>query len=84
MNNCKCKVDETTGWTTVRCCNVCGKSVENFWYVPKSIENETLSTTIDLMRSVIDKLINASKPTYSEAEKMIIKESIDRHFPTAC
>ena len=33
MTGCKCTVEETTGWTTVRCCNVCGESVEDFWNV---------------------------------------------------
>lgn len=39
---------------------------------------------IKLMRSVIDKLINESKPKYSEAEKLIIKDSIDRRFGKSC
>lgn len=28
MSNCKCTPDETTGWTTVKCCNICGKPLE--------------------------------------------------------
>lgn len=28
---CKCTPDETTGNTTVRCCNICGKPTEEFW-----------------------------------------------------
>ena len=34
MNKCKCTPDETTGWTEVKCCNICGKPVEDFWDVP--------------------------------------------------
>ena len=33
MNNCKCTVEETTGWTEVKCCNNCGNPVEDFWNV---------------------------------------------------
>lgn len=33
-----------------------------------------------LFTSVIDKLINESKPKYSDAEKLVIKDSIDRHM----
>lgn len=30
--NCTCKVEETTGWTTVKCCNVCGLPIpEEIW-----------------------------------------------------
>jgi len=47
---------------------------------PQLIENETLSTTVDLMRSIIDKLLNIGKPTYSEAELIIINDSIKRHM----
>lgn len=36
--------------------------------------------TSDLIRSIIDKMLNIDKPTYSETELMIIKESIDRHM----
>lgn len=35
---------------------------------------------VDLMRSIIDKILNIDKPTYSEAELLIIKDSIDRHM----
>ena len=43
MTKCRCTVEETTGWTTVRCCNVCGKSVEDFWNVTtlKELKAET-------------------------------------------
>ena len=40
MNKCKCTPDETTGWTEVKCCNICGKPVEDFW----CINNEALYT----------------------------------------
>ena len=80
MNKCTCTVDETTGWTHVKCCNICGKPVEDFWAVPDLIENETPSKIVDLMRSIIDKFLNESKPLYSEAELLIIKDSIGRHI----
>jgi len=28
-----CKCADSTGWTTVKCCNQCGKSIELFWRV---------------------------------------------------
>ena len=38
---CKCKVEETTGWTTVKCCNICGLPIQseqwNFRIEPISI-----------------------------------------------
>ncbi len=34
----------------------------------------------ELLMRVIDKLINASKPKYNDEEKLVIKNSIDRHF----
>ena len=80
MNNCKCTVEETTGWTEVKCCNICGKSVEDFWTVPKLIENETLSATVDLMRSIINKFINVENPTYTEAELLIINDSSNMYM----
>ena len=27
-STCKCTVEETTGWTKVRCCNICGKPLK--------------------------------------------------------
>jgi len=30
-SNCKCAEEEKHGWTTVKCCNHCGKSIESFW-----------------------------------------------------
>jgi len=27
-NQCKCTVEQTTGWTTVKCCNCCGLPVQ--------------------------------------------------------
>lgn len=36
--------------------------------------------TYDLMRSIIDKMLNIDKPVYSESELLIIKDSIDRHM----
>lgn len=81
MNSqCKCTPDETTGWTTVKCCNICGKPVEDFWCVPELIDNKILSETVDLMRGIIDKFLNTEKPNYSEAELLVIKDSIDRHL----
>lgn len=79
MNKCKCTPDETTGWTEIKCCNVCGKPVQDFWGFPELIDNETLSSTVYLMRSVINKLINVENPTYTEAELLIIKDSTDRY-----
>jgi hypothetical protein len=35
--DCQCK--NSPGWTTVRCCNRCGKSVESFWKVYPSLPN---------------------------------------------
>lgn len=32
--DCKCG-DDSPGWTTVKCCNLCGKSVEPHWRQPK-------------------------------------------------
>jgi hypothetical protein len=29
--DCKCPEEIKTGWTEVKCCNICGKSVEPFW-----------------------------------------------------
>ena len=26
--NCTCSDEETTGWTTVKCCNICGKPIK--------------------------------------------------------
>lgn len=26
--NCNCTVEETTGWTTVKCCNICGLPIK--------------------------------------------------------
>ena len=34
LNNasqCNCSAEETTGNTSVLCCNICGKSQEKFW-----------------------------------------------------
>jgi len=28
---CECKDEEKHGWTTIKCCNECGLSVESFW-----------------------------------------------------
>jgi hypothetical protein len=49
-------------------------------FVPKLIDNETLSLTVDIMRSIIDKMVNIDKPIYSEAEIIIINDSIDRYI----
>lgn len=29
VNNCACSVDETTGWTQVKCCNICGRPLKD-------------------------------------------------------
>ena len=29
--NCVCTPDETTGTTTIACCNICGKPTESWW-----------------------------------------------------
>jgi hypothetical protein len=28
MNKCNCTPEETTGWTTVKCCNICGLPIQ--------------------------------------------------------
>jgi len=28
VSNCTCGVEVTTGWTEVKCCNICGKPIE--------------------------------------------------------
>lgn len=42
-NKCKCIPDETTGWTSVKCCNICGKPVEDFWASPKTYTGKEVS-----------------------------------------
>lgn len=37
VTHCVCTPDETTGTTTVRCCNICGKPTESFWYGGKKL-----------------------------------------------
>lgn len=29
VSHCACSVDETTGWTQVKCCNICGKPLKD-------------------------------------------------------
>lgn len=29
VNHCACSVDETTGWTMVKCCNICGNPLKD-------------------------------------------------------
>jgi len=29
VTDCACSVDETTGWTTVKCCNICGRPLKD-------------------------------------------------------
>jgi hypothetical protein len=41
---------------------------------------KALEEYAELFTSVIDKFINESKPVYSEADKQVIKDSIDRHL----
>jgi len=31
VSHCACTPDETTGTTSVNCCNICGKPAEDFW-----------------------------------------------------
>ena len=45
MKDTDCKCEDSSGWTTVKCCNLCGKSVEPFWKVPDNI---------DLMKELLD------------------------------
>ena len=59
MNKCKCTPDETTGWTEVKCCNICGKPVEDFW----CINNEALYTG----KQVADMMKGAYKAGLKEA-----------------
>jgi hypothetical protein len=28
---CICKPNDTTGWTTAKCCNICGKPLKGEW-----------------------------------------------------
>lgn len=28
VSHCACSVEETTGWTMVKCCNICGKPLK--------------------------------------------------------
>jgi len=28
---CKCKEEDKHGWTEVKCCNLCGLPIEEFW-----------------------------------------------------
>jgi hypothetical protein len=28
VSNCTCGIEVTTGWTEVKCCNICGKPIE--------------------------------------------------------
>lgn len=44
------------------------------------VDNELKITDVNLLKSVIDKLINHPKPSYSSEEAVIIKDSMDRHF----
>ena len=41
---------------------------------------KALEEYAELFTSVIDKLINESSPIYSDADKQIIKDSIDRYL----
>ena len=36
QTNCQCNPDDTTGATSVMCCNNCGKPTEDFWVKPTS------------------------------------------------
>lgn len=31
VSGCVCDEEEKHGWTTVKCCNRCGLSIEDFW-----------------------------------------------------
>lgn len=39
---CTCTVDETTGWTAVKCCNICGNPIESFW-INQQIEDDNMN-----------------------------------------
>jgi len=41
---------------------------------------KALEEYAELFISVIDKFINEDSPVYSEADKQVIKDSIDRHM----
>jgi len=44
MDKCKCLKENWIGWTTVKCCNLCGNPIEKFWekqqtpITPESLE----------------------------------------------
>lgn len=71
MNKCKCTPDETTGWTQVKCCNICGKPVEDFWTVP---ENELLT----VYESILIKMMSEEIPTYNIQEGEVIKQIVSK------
>jgi hypothetical protein len=45
-----------------------------------AVEDELKIHDVELLKGVIDKLINQSNPKYSIEENKIIKDSIDKHF----
>lgn len=71
MNKCKCTPDETTGWTEVKCCNICGKPVEEFWSVS---ESELLA----VYESILIKMMSEEIPTYNMQEGEIIKQIVSK------
>ncbi len=50
--------------------------MKDILYVVKKMEGPSF----DLSRSIIDKILNVGKPVYSEAELLIINDSINRHM----
>lgn len=48
------------------------------------VESELKMEEVEVLKSVIDKLLNQTKPKYSILEQSIIKDSIDRHFGKSC
>lgn len=49
-----CKCENSTGWTTIKCCNQCGKSIEPFWRVDS--ENKT-QPTIGIKEKEVDRTL---------------------------
>jgi len=53
MDKCKCLKENWTGWTTVKCCNLCGNPIEKFWdnqqvpITPESLEGIGFEWTND-------------------------------------
>lgn len=74
-NNCRCTVDETTGWTSVKCCNICGKPIKGqCWDIGRSSildtqELKTADITVNVLKEVaVSKLkVNAHVRYWEDA-----------------